>query len=175
MAPKKGLKKTTRRRNRKNVDRGQAHIQSTFNNTIVTVDNKLIINGVNAITKIIEAINKIPKALKVSVGIYLGILMINKLRENHEIKMKAYRQMAMTDAEKERASQQKTLGSILEEKKLLEKKAEALEENLKLQQALEKEGFEVIIANDGQQAVELFKEKYEELLEYKYMYEDLCS
>ncbi len=37
MAPKKGLKKTTRRRNRKNVDRGQAHIQSTFNNTIVTL------------------------------------------------------------------------------------------------------------------------------------------
>ena len=37
MAPKKGLKKTTRRRNRKNVGRGQAHIQSTFNNTIVTL------------------------------------------------------------------------------------------------------------------------------------------
>ena len=37
MAPKKGLKKTTRRRNRKNIDRGQAHIQSTFNNTIVTL------------------------------------------------------------------------------------------------------------------------------------------
>ena len=37
MAPKKGLKKTTRRRNRKNVDRGQAHIQSTFNNTMVTL------------------------------------------------------------------------------------------------------------------------------------------
>jgi small subunit ribosomal protein S11 len=37
VAPKKGLKKTTRRRNRKNVDRGQAHIQSTFNNTIVTL------------------------------------------------------------------------------------------------------------------------------------------
>ena len=37
MAPKKSLKKTTRRRNRKNVDRGQAHIQSTFNNTIVTL------------------------------------------------------------------------------------------------------------------------------------------
>ena len=37
MAPKKSLKKTTRRRNRKNVDRGQAHIQSTFNNTIITL------------------------------------------------------------------------------------------------------------------------------------------
>lgn len=37
MAPKKGLKKTTRRRNRKNIDKGQAHIQSTFNNTIVTL------------------------------------------------------------------------------------------------------------------------------------------
>ena len=37
MAPKKAVKKTTRRRNRKNVDKGQAHIQSTFNNTIVTL------------------------------------------------------------------------------------------------------------------------------------------
>ena len=37
MAPKKSLKKTMRRRNRNNVDRGQAHIQSTFNNTIVTL------------------------------------------------------------------------------------------------------------------------------------------
>lgn len=36
---KKALKKgtTRRRRDRKFVDRGQAHIQSTFNNTIVTI------------------------------------------------------------------------------------------------------------------------------------------
>lgn len=35
---KKAVKKTTRkRRDRKVVDRGQAHIQSTFNNTIVTI------------------------------------------------------------------------------------------------------------------------------------------
>lgn len=36
---KKTVKKTTtrRRRDRKNVERGQAHIQSTFNNTIVTI------------------------------------------------------------------------------------------------------------------------------------------
>ncbi len=35
---KKAVKKTTRRRrDRKSVDRGQAHIQSTFNNTIVTI------------------------------------------------------------------------------------------------------------------------------------------
>jgi len=35
----KGTKKTTatRRRVRKNIDRGAAHIQSTFNNTIVTI------------------------------------------------------------------------------------------------------------------------------------------
>ena len=36
----KGTKKTTatrRRRDRKNIDRGAAHIQSTFNNTIVTI------------------------------------------------------------------------------------------------------------------------------------------
>ena len=37
MAPKKAVKKTTRRRNRKNVEKGQAQIQSTFNNTIVTL------------------------------------------------------------------------------------------------------------------------------------------
>jgi small subunit ribosomal protein S11 len=37
--PKKAVKKTVtrRRRDRKFVDRGQAHIQSTFNNTIVTI------------------------------------------------------------------------------------------------------------------------------------------
>ncbi len=36
---KKAIKKTTtrRRRDKKFVDRGQAHIQSTFNNTIVTI------------------------------------------------------------------------------------------------------------------------------------------
>ena len=38
MAAKKVAKKTTtRRRVRKNVEKGQAHIQSTFNNTIVTL------------------------------------------------------------------------------------------------------------------------------------------
>jgi len=37
--PKKQVKRaaTRRRRERKNIDRGQAHIQSTFNNTIVTI------------------------------------------------------------------------------------------------------------------------------------------
>ena len=40
MAAQKGAKRGTtvrRRRERKNIDRGAAHIQSTFNNTIVTV------------------------------------------------------------------------------------------------------------------------------------------
>ncbi len=40
MAVQKGGKKTTqvrRRRERKNIERGVAHIQSTFNNTIVTI------------------------------------------------------------------------------------------------------------------------------------------
>lgn len=40
MAAQKGAKKGTtvrRRRERKNIDRGAAHIQSTFNNTIVTI------------------------------------------------------------------------------------------------------------------------------------------
>ena len=34
---KKVAKKVTKKRVRKNVDRGQAHIQSSFNNTIVTL------------------------------------------------------------------------------------------------------------------------------------------
>ena len=39
MATKAAAKKTAvrRKRERKNIDRGQAHIQSTFNNTIVTI------------------------------------------------------------------------------------------------------------------------------------------
>ena len=40
MAAQKGGKKVTavrKRRERKNIDHGQAHIQSTFNNTIVTI------------------------------------------------------------------------------------------------------------------------------------------
>ena len=39
MAAQKGGKKPAvrRRRERKNIDRGAAHIQSTFNNTIVTI------------------------------------------------------------------------------------------------------------------------------------------
>ena len=37
MAQAKGAKKVRRKRERKNVDRGAAHIKSTFNNTIVTL------------------------------------------------------------------------------------------------------------------------------------------
>ena len=37
MAAKKGKSTRVRRRERKNIERGQAHIQSTFNNTIVTL------------------------------------------------------------------------------------------------------------------------------------------
>lgn len=39
MAANKNVKKagTTRRRDRKNIENGSAHIQSTFNNTIVTI------------------------------------------------------------------------------------------------------------------------------------------
>ena len=39
MAVQKSAKKTTirRRRERKNIEKGAAHIQSTFNNTIVTI------------------------------------------------------------------------------------------------------------------------------------------
>jgi len=40
---KKAVKKTTtrRRRDKKHVERGQAHIQSTFNNTIVTITDSV--------------------------------------------------------------------------------------------------------------------------------------
>jgi small subunit ribosomal protein S11 len=37
VAAKKGVKTRVKRRERKNIERGQAHIQSTFNNTIVTL------------------------------------------------------------------------------------------------------------------------------------------
>ena len=37
-APKKGTV-IRRRRERKNIEKGQAHIQSTFNNTIVTISD----------------------------------------------------------------------------------------------------------------------------------------
>ena len=41
MAQSKGAKKTVvRRRERKNIERGAAHIQSTFNNTIVTITDQ---------------------------------------------------------------------------------------------------------------------------------------
>ena len=48
MAVQKSGKKATvrRRRERKNIERGQAHIQSTFNNTIVTITD---VNG-NAVS-----------------------------------------------------------------------------------------------------------------------------
>ena len=37
MAVKANAKKVVKKRVKKNIDRGQAHIQSSFNNTIVTV------------------------------------------------------------------------------------------------------------------------------------------
>ncbi|RKD25413.1 small subunit ribosomal protein S11 [Caminicella sporogenes DSM 14501] len=37
MVAKKGRTTRRKRRERKNIERGQAHIQSTFNNTIVTI------------------------------------------------------------------------------------------------------------------------------------------
>lgn len=39
MAVSKAVKKGTKRKVRKNIDRGCAHIQSTFNNTIVTISD----------------------------------------------------------------------------------------------------------------------------------------
>ena len=37
MAKVQAKKTTTRRRERKNIEKGQAHIHSSFNNTIVTI------------------------------------------------------------------------------------------------------------------------------------------
>ena len=37
MPPKKSTKRATKRRVKKNIERGQAHIQASFNNTIVTL------------------------------------------------------------------------------------------------------------------------------------------
>lgn len=45
MAVAKKARKVRRKRERKNIDRGQAHIQATFNNTIVTLTD----NSGNAI------------------------------------------------------------------------------------------------------------------------------
>ena len=39
MATKNVTKRTTRRRDRKNIDKGMAHIHSSFNNTIVTISD----------------------------------------------------------------------------------------------------------------------------------------
>ena len=39
MATKKVTKKATRRRDRKNIEKGMAHIHSSFNNTIVTISD----------------------------------------------------------------------------------------------------------------------------------------
>ena len=36
---KKGVKTRVKRRERKNIERGQAHISSTFNNTMVTLSD----------------------------------------------------------------------------------------------------------------------------------------
>ena len=39
MATKNITNKTTRRRDRKNIEKGMAHIHSSFNNTIVTISD----------------------------------------------------------------------------------------------------------------------------------------
>lgn len=46
MVAKKARGKRTKKRERKNIERGQAHVQATFNNTIVTLTD----NQGNAIT-----------------------------------------------------------------------------------------------------------------------------
>ena len=43
MASKASTKKVTKKRVKKNVERGQAHIQSSFNNTIVTLTEVLVV------------------------------------------------------------------------------------------------------------------------------------
>ena len=39
MATKNVTKRVTRRRDRKNIEKGMAHIHSSFNNTIVTISD----------------------------------------------------------------------------------------------------------------------------------------
>ena len=45
MAKNVSAKKVTKKRVKKNVERGQAHIQSSFNNTIVTIPRETLYPG----------------------------------------------------------------------------------------------------------------------------------
>ena len=57
----KAVKKTTvrkKRRERKNIEKGQAHIQSTFNNTLVTLtdmDGNIVCNDCKNVCGVKEA------------------------------------------------------------------------------------------------------------------------
>lgn len=43
MAPKSPGAKKVRRKEKKNIAHGHAHIKSTFNNTIITIDRKSVV------------------------------------------------------------------------------------------------------------------------------------
>lgn len=95
-------------------------------------NNKIVIGAINTATKIIEIISAIPDGLKVTIGLYAALGALNKLREEHEIKMQAYRQMAMSDEEKERIAQESKLS--LQDDEIAKAKAELelLKEQLKV-------------------------------------------
>ena len=130
-------------------------------------NNKVIIGAVNTATKVIELINRIPGGLKVIIALYAGWMVLHKARENHEIKMKAYRQMAMTDEEKAAQSRKGILDQQREEKENEQqiinkmKTKLALAEKIKEQTLQQKPQLgELAVAND----LELVKDKKEKVI-----------
>ena len=130
-------------------------------------NNKVIIGAVNTATKVIELINKIPGGLKAAIALYAGWMVLHKARENHEIKMKAYRQMAMTDEEKAAQARKSVLEQQREEKENEQqiinkmKTKLALAEKIKEQTLQQKPQLgELATAND----LELVKSKKETII-----------
>ena len=77
---KKAVKKSTtrRRRDRKHVERGQAHIQSTFNNTIVTITDTVGNTLVSASTLEKEVKDAVEKTNNVEAAAHLGTVIAKK-------------------------------------------------------------------------------------------------
>ena len=87
-------------------------------------------------------INKIPGGLKASVAIYASILLMNKLREQHEIKMKAYRQMGLTEEEKRAQAQGTVLEQLDRERKSQKDIVDQMKRRLKLAEEIEQHALE---------------------------------
>ena len=77
---KKAVKKSTtrRRRDRKHVERGQAHIQSTFNNTIVTITDTVGNTLVSASTLDKDIKAELEKTNNVGAAAKLGTVIAKK-------------------------------------------------------------------------------------------------